>query len=234
MAKHGKRYASTFAKIDRDKLYTLSDGIGLIKDAEACKFDEGVEMSVNLGVDPKHADQVVRGTVALPHGTGRKVRVVVINKGDKDEEAKEAGADHVGFTDLLDKIKGGWFDFDILICTPDVMAQVGKMGKVLGPRGLMPNPKSGTVTPNIAEAVEQVKAGRIEFRVDKGGVLHVAVGRQSFNKDALVENVQAFMAAVVRLRPTATKGTYVKKITLSTTMGPGLLLDTADVLAESK
>ena len=231
MSRKGKRYTAAAKLVVVDKCYDLTTGIAVLKQFPDAKFDETVDLSVNLGVDPKHADQVVRGTVALPHGTGKNVRVVVINKGDKDAEATEAGADYVGFTDLLEKIQGGWFDFDVMICTPDVMAQVGKMGKILGPRGLMPNPKSGTVTPDVADAVRQVKAGRIEFRVDKAGVLHVAVGRKSFSPEALHENIRTFMAAVMRLKPSAAKGRYVKKIALSSTMGPGILLDTADLIA---
>lgn len=234
MASNGKRFSSAVKSYNREELHELGKGVEIIKGQPDCKFDQTVDLAINLGVDPKHADQVVRGTVSLPHGTGKKVRVVVINKGDKDEDAKEAGADFVGYKDLLEKIKGGWFDFDVMICSPDVMADVGKMGKVLGPRGLMPNPKSGTVTPDVAAAVTEVKAGRIEFRVDKGGVLHVSVGRKSFSKEQLLDNIGAFMAQVVRLKPSATKGTYVKKITLSTTMGPGIWLDISDVLAQIK
>jgi len=213
------------AKIDKRKLYELEEAIKTMKDAATAKFDESVEVAVRLGVDPRKADQMVRGTVVLPHGTGKTVRVLVIAKGEKDKEAKDAGADFTGAEDLIEKITGGWLDFDVMIATPDTMGQVGKLGRVLGPRGLMPNPKTGTVTFEVAKAVKDAKAGKIDFRVDKYGIIHTLVGKKSFSIDQLKENIRAFMDVVNRLKPSSAKGIYIKSLTLSSTMGPGVRLD---------
>lgn len=228
----GKRYKEGVALLEAGKDYSLDDAVGLIKKTAKAKFDESVEISVNLGVDPRHADQVVRGTVSLPHGSGKDVRVLVLTKGNKEQEAKDSGADHVGFDEYIKKIGEGWFDFDVVVATPDVMGQVGKLGKVLGPRGLMPNPKSGTVTMEVGQAVKDLKAGKIEFRVDKYGILHASVGKASFDVDKLKENILTFMATVIRSKPPAAKGLYVKRITLSNTMGPGILVDRAAIVNE--
>ncbi|HHL73004.1 MAG TPA: 50S ribosomal protein L1 [Bacteroidetes bacterium] len=224
--KRSRRYREVAEKIEAGVDYSLEDAVKILKDTATAKFDETVEVSVRLGVDPRHADQVVRGTVSLPHGTGKDVRVLVIAKGSKATEAEEAGADFVGFDDMVTKIQGGWFDFDVVIATPDVMSEVGKLGRVLGPRGLMPNPKTGTVTMDVAKAVKDVKAGKIDFRVDRYGILHVGVGKASFDADKLMENIKAFVDTVLRLRPPAAKGQYVRSLTLSTTMGPGVPIDT--------
>ncbi len=230
--KKSKRYREILSKIEPGKDYSLDEAVELLKQCATAKFDESVELSVNLGVDPRHADQVVRGTVSLPHGIGKDVRVLVLTKGAKEEEAKEAGADYVGFEEYIQKIKDGWLDFDVVVATPDVMAEVGKLGKILGPRGLMPNPKSGTVTMDVGKAVKELKAGKIEFRVDKYGILHVAVGKASFPTEKLRENIVAFLETVLRLKPPAAKGQYVRGITLSSTMGPGIPVDRAAVLSE--
>ena len=232
MAKRGKRYAQAQKVIEEaGAAFTLEGASELVKQIATAKFDESVDIDVRLGVDPRHADQMVRGTVSLPHGTGKEVRVLVLASPGKQEEAKEAGADHVGLDDYVEKIqKEGWFEFDVLIATPDVMGAVGKLGRVLGPRGLMPNPKSGTVTMDISEAVKQVKAGKIDFRVDKTGILHTAVGKVSFSAEQIRENAEAFLKEVMRLRPSAAKGTYVKSVTMSTTMGPGIPLDKQELL----
>jgi large subunit ribosomal protein L1 len=223
--KRSKRYVASMAKIDKRKLYELEEAIKTMKDAATAKFDESVEVAVRLGVDPRKADQMVRGTVVLPHGTGKTVRVLVIAKGEKDKEAKDAGADFTGAEDLIEKITGGWLDFDVMIATPDTMGQVGKLGRVLGPRGLMPNPKTGTVTFEVAKAVKDAKAGKIDFRVDKYGIIHTLVGKKSFSIDQLKENIRAFMDVVNRLKPSSAKGIYIKSLTLSSTMGPGVRLD---------
>ncbi|MBC8298874.1 MAG: 50S ribosomal protein L1 [Pelagibacterales bacterium] len=223
--KRSNRYIENLNTIDRDKEYLLSDAVGMIKDLKSVKFDETIDLAVNLGVDPKHADQIVRGTISLPHGTGKKVTVLVLCKGDNVVAAEEAGADFVGADDMIEKIKGGWLDIDVIIATPDMMASVGKIGRVLGPRGLMPNPKSGTVTKDVAKAVSEVKAGRIEFRVDKFGLIHVGVGKLSFDNEKLIDNVNTFMGALLRARPSASKGTYLKKVTIASTMGVGLKID---------
>lgn len=212
-------------KVDVTKEYDLSEAVSKLKQSASAKFDESVDIAVRLGVDPKHADQVVRGTVSLPNGTGKSVRVLVIAKPDKHDEAREAGADHVGFEDYINKIKEGWTDIDVIIAAPDTMSELGKIGKVLGPRGLMPNPKSGTVTPNVGQAVKEVKAGKIDFRVDKSGIVHSIVGKISFDENKIKENVTAFLNTIIKLKPSASKGTYVKSITISTTMGPGIKLD---------
>jgi large subunit ribosomal protein L1 len=220
-----KRYKENFNAIDREENYSLENAVGLLKDSNSAKFDESVDVAVSLGVDPKHADQIVRGTISLPHGTGKEIRVLVLCKGENVVAAEGAGADFVGADDYIVKIKDGWMDIDVIIATPDMMASVGKIGRVLGPRGLMPNPKSGTVTTDVAKAVKEVKAGRIEFRVDKFGIIHAGVGKLSFEKDQLVDNARALMGALVRAKPVASKGTYLKKVTIASTMGPGLKLD---------
>lgn len=220
-----KKQKENLKKVDIEKEYDLKTGITELKKTASAKFDESVDVAVRLGVDPKHADQVVRGTVSLPHGTGKTVRVLVIAKPEKHEEAKEAGADHVGYEDYVKKIQDGWTDIDVIIAAPDTMAELGKIGKILGPRGLMPNPKSGTVTPNIGQAVKEVKAGKIDFRVDKTGIVHSIVGKASFDENKLSDNISAFIDTIIKLKPAAAKGTYVKSITLSLTMGPGIKID---------
>ena len=222
-----KKFTSASATIDRSKLYAPSDAVGAVKQAAFAKFDESVDIAVHLGVDPRHADQIVRGTVVLPHGTGKSVRVLVIAQGDKAREAEEVGADFVG-PEYVDKIKGGWLDCDVVVATPDMMGQVGQLGRILGPRGLMPNPKSGTVTMDVAAAVKEIKAGKIEFRVDKTGNLHAPIGKVSFTAEQLAENLGTFMDSVVRARPAAAKGTYIKQVSVSSTMGPGVDVETAE------
>jgi len=230
--KRGKRYNSAAEKVDRDKLYSLADAIGLVKEAANAKFDESVEVAANLNVDPKKADQQVRGTVVLPHGTGKSVRILVLTRGEKEKEAQEAGADFVGSNEFLDKIKEGWTDFDVAIATPDMMGDVGKLGKILGPRGLMPNPKSGTVTFDVGKAVQEAKAGKVEYRVDKAGNIHVAVGKVSFGPEQLRENARVLLTELIRAKPSAAKGQYIKSLTLSSTMGPGVRVDhTSEVAA---
>jgi large subunit ribosomal protein L1 len=214
------------AKVDRVRQYPIPDAVGLVKDSSFAKFDETVDVAVNLGVDPRHADQVVRGTVVLPHGTGKSVRVLVITQGDRVREAEAAGADFVG-VEYIQKIKDGWLDTDVIMATPDVMGQLGQLGRVLGPRGLMPNPKAGTVTMDVGRAVREIKAGKIEFRVDKSGNVHAPVGKVSFSKDQLAANVQAFMDTIARVKPAAAKGTYIRSATVSSTMGPGVRLETS-------
>ncbi|MEZ4700177.1 MAG: 50S ribosomal protein L1 [Rhodothermales bacterium] len=232
MAKRGKRYTRLQKLIaEAGTAMTLDTAAKLLKDTASAKFDESIDIDVRLGVDPRHADQMVRGTVALPHGTGKNVRVLVLASDGKQAEARDAGANHVGLDDLIDKIQNeNWFDFDVLIATPDVMGKVGRLGRVLGPRGLMPNPKSGTVTMDVGDAVRDVKAGKIDFRVDKTGILHSAIGKASFSSDQIRDNAEAFLKEVMRLRPASAKGTYVKSITLSTTMGPGIALDRNEVV----
>lgn len=228
--KHGKRFRQASAKIEHAKQYSIDEAVELVKSAATAKFEEAVDIAVRLGIDPKKADQAIRGTVSLPHGIGKVIRVLVLAKPPKDEEAKAAGADHAGFGDYIEQIKQGWADVDVIIATPDVMGEVGRLGKILGPRGLMPNPKSGTVTPDVAKAVKEVKAGKIEFRVDKAGILHATVGKAKFEKEKLVDNINTFLNTVVRLRPSTAKGQYIKSITLSTTMGPGVRIDRNAVL----
>lgn len=223
--RHGKRYRALLTRYDRSKHYSIEEAIEKVKAMATAKFNESVDIAVRLGVDPKKADQLVRGTVSLPHGIGKEVRVLVLAKPSKDEEAKSAGADYAGFTEYIEKIKQGWADVDVIIATPDVMGEVGKLGKILGPRGLMPNPKSGTVTLEVAKAVKEVKAGKIEFRVDKGGIIHATIGKAQFEKEKLLENIQAFLSTVLRLKPATAKGQYVKSITISSTMGPGVRID---------
>jgi large subunit ribosomal protein L1 len=232
MAKKGKRYRAALEVIgSADGPLNVGAACELLKKTVSAKFDESVDLDVRLGVDPRHADQMVRGTVALPHGTGKDVRVLVLASEGKQQEARDAGADHVGLDDLADKIqKQGWTEFDVVIATPDVMAVVGRLGRVLGPRGLMPNPKSGTVTMDLASAIQEVKAGKIDFRVDKAGIMHTAIGKASFSAEQLKENAEAFLKEIMRLRPAAAKGTYVRSITISTTMGPGISMDRNEVL----
>ncbi len=216
-----KRYLTGKEQVERLKEYSLDEAIELLKKVANTKFDETIECVVKLGVDPKKADQIVRGTVTLPAGTGRTVRVLVLTK-TKQEEAKEAGADHVGADDYIEKIKGGWLDVDVIVATPEVMPQVGRLGKILGARGLMPNPKSGTVTPNVEQTVSEIKAGRVEFRVDKAGILHLGLGKASFTPQQIKQNIEEFLRTVVRLRPAAAKGQYIRGIYLTSTMGPGI------------
>ncbi len=223
--KLSKRFKAATAKVDPKKQYTLEEAIARVKETATAKFTEGVDIAVRLGVDPKKADQAIRGTVALPHGIGKEVRVLVIARPPKDEEAKAAGADYAGFQEYIQKIQGGWADIDVIIATPDSMGELGKLGKVLGPRGLMPNPKSGTVTVDVAKAVKEVKAGKIEFRVDKAGILHATVGKANFEAQKLVDNVNAFLNTVVRLKPSSAKGQYIRSIAVSSTMGPGVHID---------
>ncbi|MFH0883379.1 MAG: 50S ribosomal protein L1 [bacterium] len=233
--KRSRRWKDAIAQIDRVREYQLDESLGLVKDfASKGKFDETVELTVNLGVDPRKADQMIRGTITLPHGTGKTVRVLVLTPGEKQVEAREAGADYVGFDDLIEKINGGWFDFDVVIATPDAMREVGKLGKALGPRGLMPNPKTGTVTFDIAAAVNEVKAGRIDFRVDRYGIVHVGVGKSSFGTEQLRDNVNEVLRTIVRMRPPSVKGTYVQKITVSSTMSPGVKIDRVNTLSALK
>ena len=220
-----KRLKATEALIDRTKTYSVEEAMDIVKKAPPAKFDESVDLSLRLGVDPKHADQMVRGAIVLPHGIGKTVRVAVFAKGEKEREAREAGADVVGAEDLVEKIQGGFMDFDSTIATPDLMGQVGRLGKVLGPRGLMPNPKMGTVTFDVGRAVREVKAGKVEFRVDKAGNVHVQVGRKSFPQESLVANAMALLEAIVKAKPAASKGVYLRSLTLSTTMGPGIPVD---------
>jgi len=220
-----KRLKATEALIDRAKPYSVEEAMDIVKKAPAAKFDETVDLSIRLGVDPKHADQMVRGAIVLPHGIGKTVRVAVFAKGEKEREAREAGADVVGAEDLVEKVQGGFMDFDSTIATPDLMGQVGRLGKVLGPRGLMPNPKLGTVTFDVARAVREVKAGKVEFRVDKAGNVHVPIGKKSFAQENLVANAMTLLEAIVKAKPAASKGVYLKSITLSTTMGPGIHVD---------
>jgi large subunit ribosomal protein L1 len=228
MPKHGKNYRGAVEKLAAEPL-GLEDGVRLARECGFAKFDESLEVAMRLGVDPKHADQMVRGTVALPHGTGRSVRVLVFASGEQLKEAEDAGADHVGGDELAAKIQGGWLDFDAVVATPDMMKVAGRLGRVLGPRGLMPNPKTGTVTADVAKAVEDIKGGKVEFRVDKAGNLQAAVGKLSFDQEKLEENARALIDAVLRAKPASSKGRYVKTIHLSSTMGPGIELDSAEV-----
>jgi large subunit ribosomal protein L1 len=223
----GKKLDSVLEKIDLNQEYGIEEAVSLLKESSFAKFDETVDMAINLGVDPRKSDQMVRGTVVLPYGTGKQVRVLVFAKGEKEREARDAGADYAGAEDLVEKIQQGWLDFDKAVATPDVMGVVGKLGKILGPRGLMPNPKLGTVTFDVAKAVKEIKAGKVEYRVEKAGIVHVPVGKISFDKEKIVENVLAVLKSVARAKPASSKGRYIKKITLSSTMGPGVKIDTA-------
>ena len=229
MARHGKRLTAAYEGIDPITSYGIDEAIKIIKDAANSKFDETIDIAINLGVDPKHADQMVRGTVTLPHGTGKALKVAVFAKGDKAKEAEAAGADIVGAEDLAEKIQNGETGFDRCIATPDMMAVVGKLGKILGPKGLMPNPKLGTVTPDVAGAIKAAKAGQIEFRVEKEGIIHAGVGKASFSPADLAENVAAFVNAIVKAKPSGTKGVYMKRVSLSSTIGPGVRLDVASL-----
>lgn len=231
MAKTTKRMQAAFDGIDREKLYTVEEAVKALKERSKVKFDETVEVSMNLGVDPRHADQMVRGVVSLPHGTGKTMRVAVFARGPKAEEATAAGADVVGAEDLMESIQKGNIDFERVIATPDMMAVVGRLGKVLGPKGLMPNPKLGTVTMDVKAAVEAAKAGQVEYRVEKAGIVHGGVGKVSFDEAQIIENAKAFIGAVVKAKPSGAKGTYVKRIAMSSSMGPGLKIDTAEIEA---
>ena len=232
--KNGKRYLTAREKVARDVRHPLTEAVELVKKTAGAKFDETVELAARLGIDPKRTDQAVRGTVVLPHGTGKEVRVLVLAKGEKETEARAAGADHVGSADYVQKISEGWLDVDKIIATPDMMGEVGKLGRILGPRGLMPNPKSGTVTFDVAKAVGDLKRGKIEFRVDKGANVHVPVGKASFTSDKLLENIKIFLKELVGARPAAAKGQFVRSLTLSTTMGPGVKVDFVDASASLK
>jgi large subunit ribosomal protein L1 len=229
----GKKYAEAVKLIDLDKQYGVAEAVELVKQTAKAKFDETVEAHVRLGVDPRHADQQVRGTVVLPFGTGKTVRVAVFAKGDKAKEAEESGADFVGAEDLAEKIQGGWTDFDVAVATPDMMGFVGKLGRILGPRGLMPNPKTGTVTMEVAKAIKEIKAGKVEYRVDKAGIIHVPIGKASFDAEKLAGNFRTLMGAIVKAKPSAAKGTYLKRIALAATMGPGVKVSPAELQAVS-
>ena len=233
MPKVGKKFAAARAAVP-ERPHTIEEAVPLMQKVKFAKFDETVELAMRLGVDPKHADQMVRGTVVLPHGLGKSKKVLVIAGPDKQKEAEAAGADHVGGEELVEKIAGGWVDFESVVATPDMMRAVGKLGKVLGPRGLMPNPKTGTVTPNVAQAVKEIKAGKVEFRVDKTGIVHAPVGKLSFTAQNLVENASALLDSIVRAKPSAAKGKYLKSITVSSTMGPGVRVDETRVEAAAK
>lgn len=224
MAKHGKKYTDAVKLIEPGVEYTLAEAAELVKKTSTTKFDASVDVDIRLGVDPRHADQMVRGTVSLPHGIGKSVRVLALVNPSKQQEAKDAGADHVGLDDYLEKLESGWAEIDVIIATPDVMGKLGKLGRVLGPRGLMPNPKSGTVTMEVGNAINEVKAGKIDFRVDKYGILHTSVGKVSFDADKIKENANAFIQTVIKLKPSSSKGTYVKSLFLTTTMGPSIPL----------
>ena len=221
----GKNFVKSLQKVNREKMYGLEDAVALVKEAAWAKFNETLDMAIRLGVDPRHSDQLVRGAVVLPHGIGKSARVIVFAKGEKEKEAKDAGADHVGAEDLADKIANGWMDFDRVVATPDVMAMVGKLGKILGPRGLMPNPKLGTVTFDVGKAVKEIKLGKVEYRVDKTAIIHVHVGKISFDGRKLFENAAAVMESIIKAKPASSKGRYLKTITISSTMGPGVKVD---------
>jgi len=229
MPKHGKKFLAALKTVDREKKISLDDAIKLVPTTGPAKFDESVDIAVRLGVNPKHADQMVRGACVLPAGTGKETRVLVFAKGEKEKEARDAGADFVGAEDLAEKIKGGWFEFDKAIATPDMMGLVGKLGKLLGTRGLMPNPKVGTVTMNVGQAVRESKAGKVEFRVEKNGIIHTTVGRKSFEPKSIRDNVMAVIETLVKLKPATVKGSYIKSVAISTTMGPGIRIDPTDV-----
>jgi large subunit ribosomal protein L1 len=224
----GKKYDAAAAKIG-PKAYSLKEALALVKETNFAKFDESVDMAARLGVDPKHSDQMVRGSVVLPHGTGKKIRVLVFAKGEKEKEAREAGADHVGLDDLIEKINKGWLEFDTVVATPDLMGTVGKLGKVLGPRGLMPNPKTGTVTFDVARAIREIRQGKVEYRVEKAGIVHVAIGKSSFSAEQLEQNATAVLESILKAKPATSKGQYLKGVTVSSTMGPGVKVDAAGV-----
>ncbi len=229
MKAKGKKYQGAAEKVDKTKRYLLEEGIRVVKETATAKFDETVELTVRLGVDPRQADQNIRGAVGLPHGLGKPVRVLAFAKGDKEKEAQEAGAEFVGNDDLIKKITDGWLDFDKVVATPDMMGAVGRIGKILGPRGLMPNPRSGTVAAEIGKAVEEIKAGRLEYRVDKAGIVHLPIGKVSFEANALLDNAKAVVGALLRAKPAAAKGTYIKSVAVAATMGPGIRIDPAEV-----
>jgi large subunit ribosomal protein L1 len=229
MANRGKKYLEAAKKVEREKTYSLTEAAELLKETGTAKFDETADIAIKLGVDPRKADQMVRGTVLLPHGTGKEVKILVFAKGEKEQEAKDAGADFVGADDMVEKVKGGWLDFDKAVATPDMMGVVGKVARVLGPRGLMPNPKVGTVTFDLKETIGDLKKGKVEFKSEKGGILHVPVGRVSFDKEKLCENIQALLDTVNKLKPLSSKGQYLKNVVLSSTMGPGIKIDVAAV-----
>jgi large subunit ribosomal protein L1 len=229
----GKRRKVAFEKVERQKRYSLAEACALLKEASFATFDESVDVAVRLGVDPKHADQMVRGAVVLPNGTGKTNRVLVFAKGDKATEAQQAGADHVGADELVAKVQEGWLDFDTVVATPDMMGQVGRLGRILGPRGLMPNPKVGTVTFDVDKAVREAKAGKVEFRVEKAGIVHAPVGKKSFDPGAIEANVRALMGALIKAKPAAAKGTYVRSVTVSSTMGPGIKVDPGTIEIEA-
>ena len=233
MARHGKNFTAAAAQVE-ERTYSIEEAIPLLQKVKFAKFDETIELTLRLGVDPKHADQMVRGTVVLPHGLGRSKTVLVIAGADKQKEATEAGADHVGGDEIVEKILGGWMDFDAVVATPDMMRGVGRLGKVLGPRGLMPNPKTGTVTPNVSQAIREIKAGKVEFRVDKTGIVHAPLGKMSFPAQNLIENASALLDSIVRAKPSAAKGKYLRSITVSSTMGPGVRIDETRVEAAAK
>src|SRR5881397_377227 len=229
MKKHGKKYAAASKQIAVDRVYSIEEAIPLVQKVKFAKFDETVDMSLRLGVDPKHADQMVRGTVVLPFGLGKSKRVLAIAGGEKQKEAQDAGADVIGGEELVEKIQGGFMEFDAVVATPDMMRAVGRLGKVLGPRGLMPNPKTGTVTTDIAKAIKEIKAGKVEFRVDKTGIIHAPVGKTSFGVNSLVDNAHALVESIVKAKPAAAKGKYLKSVTVSSTMGPGIRIDTTNI-----
>lgn len=234
MVKQGKKYVEATKLFDRDHVYEPEEAIEIVKKAASAKFDETVEVAVRLGVDPKKADQQVRGAVVLPHGTGKTQRVLVFAKGEKVREAEAAGADYVGDADMINKIQQGWFDFDVVVATPDMMAEVGKLGRILGPKGLMPNPKTGTVTFDVIRAVNEIKAGKIEYRVEKGGNIHAPIGKVSFDKDKLVENFYALLDALQKAKPAASKGQYIRNVSVASTMGPGVRVSTTRLAAKAQ
>lgn len=232
--KQSKRYLENQTLLEKGSEYSLDQSIEVLKKTKSAKFDETVDVALRLGVDPRRSDQMIRGAVSLPHGTGKKVRVLVLTKGAKEKEAQDAGAEYVGLDDYLEKIKQGWFDFDVVIATPDVMSSVGKFGKILGPKGMMPNPKSGTVTPNVGSAVKDVKAGKIEFRVDRTSIVHVGIGKLSFDHNQIKDNIKMFLDKIIRMKPSSLKGQYIKTVTISSTMGPGIRLDKNTLMDEIK
>jgi large subunit ribosomal protein L1 len=232
MAKKGKKYQEALKLVDRTKAYTMNEAIGLVKEASSAKFDESIEVAFRLGVDPKKADQQIRGAVVLPHGTGKTQRVLVFAKGEKAKEAEAAGADYVGDQDMVAKINQGWFEFDVIVATPDMMGEVGKLGRVLGPKGLMPNPKTGTVTFEVEKAVNEIKAGKVEYRVDKQGNVHVPIGKVSFEADKLAENFSTIVDTMVKVKPAAAKGTYMRNVTVASTMGPGVKVDVSSAVSK--